>query len=112
MDRRTSPRNLGARGEAIAARFLTDRGCRILGRNVRVGPDEIDLVVSDGAVVVAVEVKCTTNGDDPVLAVDDEKFAHLERAVFGYPRRIGRIDIVAIELGSSGATIRWLRNVD
>jgi putative endonuclease len=112
MDRRTSPRDLGAKGEAIAARFLRDRGCRIIDRNVRVGPDEIDLVVRDGRVVVAVEVKCTTNGDDPVLAVDDEKFAHLERAVYGYPRRIGRIDIVAVELGSAGATIRWLRDID
>lgn len=112
MDGRTSARELGSRGEAIAARFLRDRDCRILGQNVRVGSDEIDLVIADGAVVAAVEVKCTTNGDDPVLAVDDEKFAHLERAVFGYPGRIARIDIVAIELDDSAATIRWLRNVD
>jgi putative endonuclease len=112
MDGRTLPRQIGARGEAIAARFLEDRGCSIIGRNVRVGSDEIDLVVRDGADVVAVEVKCTTTGDDPLLAVDDEKFANLERAASGHRQRIVRIDIVSVQLNRDGATIRWLRDVE
>ena len=50
-------RALGASGEALAARHLERRGCRILERNVRCGRGEIDLVAIDGGTIVFVEVK-------------------------------------------------------
>ena len=102
----------GVRGEDIAARFLVSRGCALVDRNARVGSDEIDLVVRDGAVLVAVEVKTSTNGDDPIEAVDEEKFARLARAVTGYRSYIGRIDVIGVAVEPGGATVRWLRGVD
>ena len=50
---------LGRRGERLAARRLARSGYRILGRNVRLGRDEADLVAlaPDGRTVVVVEVK-------------------------------------------------------
>src|SRR3712207_8161128 len=43
---------LGARGERIAAAFLTDAGLRVLDRNWRCRDGELDLVVRDGNALV------------------------------------------------------------
>ncbi|WP_338046397.1 YraN family protein [Polyangium spumosum] len=47
----------GARAEDAAADHFVRMGNTILGRNVRVGRAEIDLLVRDGAVIVVVEVR-------------------------------------------------------
>ena len=47
----------GARAEALAALELEARGFTILGRNVRLGHLELDLVARRGALVVIVEVR-------------------------------------------------------
>lgn len=54
---------VGRRGERIAARYLKQRGFRVLGRNVHVGVGEADLVClsPDGSAVVVVEVKARTS---------------------------------------------------
>ncbi len=54
---RIPSRVLGARGERRAAWFYRLRGYRIVGRNVRLGGGEIDLVVQRGGLLVFVEVK-------------------------------------------------------
>lgn len=50
---------IGSRGEKIACRFLQSLGYRILGRNVHLAKDEIDILAWDpvDAVVVFAEVK-------------------------------------------------------
>lgn len=48
---------LGRAGEAEAARFLEDRGYRIVARNVRADRVEIDLIARRGVLLVFVEVK-------------------------------------------------------
>lgn len=45
----------------MAARFLEMRGYRILARNWRHARGELDLVVTDGEAVIAVEVKTRTS---------------------------------------------------
>ena len=50
-------RELGRRGERLAAEHLRRRGCVVLERNVRLGRGEIDLIVRDGDALVFVEVK-------------------------------------------------------
>lgn len=47
----------GECGERIAEEFLRARGYAILGRNLRAGRRELDLVVARGSTLVAVEVK-------------------------------------------------------
>jgi putative endonuclease len=47
----------GRLGEEAAARFLHDRGWKIIARNWRHGRDELDLVARDGAVLVFCEVR-------------------------------------------------------
>jgi len=51
-------RTLGRLGEDIAADHLRKRGFEILDRNVRTAAGEIDLIATDGARLVFVEVKC------------------------------------------------------
>ncbi|MGI9667040.1 MAG: YraN family protein [Acidimicrobiia bacterium] len=109
MNRRT---RVGAVGEDLACRMLLQRGLRILERNLRVGKDEIDVVVADHRRVIAVEVKTTSTGADPLLAFDDAKINNLLRAADMYGNvRISRIDVVAVRLGPWGAEMRWLQGV-
>ena len=48
---------LGAYGEQVAARHLTEAGLTVLERNWRCPLGEIDLVLRDGATLVVCEVK-------------------------------------------------------
>ncbi len=98
------PRTLGERGEAIAARYLRRRRFRIIGRGVRTGLGELDLVAVDGRTVVFVEVK-TRRSDQygsPAEAVDLKKQRRLTRLAVTYLKRHGlleypaRFDVVAI----------------
>ncbi len=47
----------GAAGEVLAARYLRDQGYELLGANYRTRFGEIDIIASDGAYIVFVEVK-------------------------------------------------------
>ena len=48
---------LGTWGEGLAARFLEDRGYRILTTNYRCAYGEVDIVAQDGQELVFVEVR-------------------------------------------------------
>ena len=47
----------GQKGEAAAARYYLDRGCRLLTHNYRTRMGELDLVLMEGETVVIAEVK-------------------------------------------------------
>jgi len=108
---RTTRATTGNTGERFAASFLGQRSCRIVDGNARVEADEIDLVVRHRGQLVAVEVKTSTNGDDPLEAVDDAKFSRMERAAAGYQSPISRIDLIGIEIRPEHVTVRWLQGV-
>jgi putative endonuclease len=97
-------RDLGAYGEACAARFLTDRGMVVLDRNWRCEAGEIDLVLRDGGVLVVCEVKSRTTDrfGHPVEAVSEQKAARLRRLAARWlaahrvtPREV-RLDLVGV----------------
>ncbi|MEA4913023.1 MAG: YraN family protein [Christensenella sp.] len=52
-----STTSVGRGGEARAQAFLMERGYKLLRRNYRSGPREIDLIMQDGETVVFIEVK-------------------------------------------------------
>lgn len=54
----------GRRAEVIAAIWLTLRGYRIIGHNVRTPMGEIDLIARRGQVVAFVEVKARTGASE------------------------------------------------
>ncbi len=96
----------------MAAQFLSHRGCAILARNVWADGGEIDLIIKDRGRIAAVEVKTTTDGSDPIEAVDDHKMALIARTIASVGTRIDRVDVVTVALSPTGAQIRWLRGLD
>ena len=84
---------IGAAGEAAATARLRDLGWLVLGRNLRVGQDELDVVALEPGrppTLVIVEVRSRTGSRFGAAAesVDDRKVARLYRAAMAL-RRVG-----------------------
>jgi len=73
--------HFGRAAEAAAARYLQARGWTLLGRNVRIGRGELDLIVRRGDVLAFVEVKARRSGScgTPEDAVDGRKRRQVAR---------------------------------
>jgi putative endonuclease len=105
----------GRAAEAMAAAYLELIGCRLLARNVRRNGVEVDVVALDGRTQVVVEVRCRNRADFGSAAetIDHEKRRRLIRAVHAIAGEHAgpvRIDVIAIDVGSEGATLRHYRN--
>ena len=95
---------LGRYGEELAARYLRERGMRVLERNWRCPEGEIDIVALDGDCLVVCEVKTRagTGAGDPVEAVTHEKVGRLRRLTAVYlrtrsrPVARARIDVIGV----------------
>jgi putative endonuclease len=94
----------GDRGERAAVRYLRRSGLKILARQARTLPGEIDIVALDGDWVVFIEVK-TRHSDArgrPWEAVTPDKQRRLTRAALAWLKsrdwldRRCRFDVVAI----------------
>jgi Holliday junction resolvase-like predicted endonuclease len=77
---------------------------------VRVGRGEIDLLMRIDGIVVAAEVK-TRYGADPLLQMTEEKERRMLDAAGRVRPRPARIDVLSVEFGTSGATVRWIRGL-
>lgn len=116
---RMSPRELGKKGEELAARYLADQGYRIVGRNVKLTFGEADIVAEgpDQITMVVIEVKTRLRRAGqpelsalitPEQAVDEEKRRTLLRIIRhlaasnGWVQRPLRIDVVAIDWHQEG----------
>lgn len=107
MDRQ----ELGRRGEELAARFLTERGWRILARNFRSGHKEVDLIARRAGVLAFVEVK-TRRGRSfghPLASITWRKRTEVTAAARGWlrdhpppPGTIRRFDAVAVHVAPGG----------
>lgn len=101
-------REVGQRGEAVAAAYLRRSGMRVVARNWRCRHGELDLVAIDAEALVAVEVKTRTGlgFGHPAEAVTRAKQARLRRLVAELLRTtpaLGgvaavRVDVVAVLL--------------
>jgi len=107
-------KDLGARGEKLAASLLRQKGYKILERNFRCRLGEIDIVAQDGDTLVFVEVKTrwSEKFGPPEEAVTARKLRSIEKTgqYFrllhpGLPEA-ERIDVVAIELDGAGKVTR------
>jgi putative endonuclease len=103
-------RDIGSRGERIAAHHLEALGYEILAMNWRSGRYEIDIVARLGRTVAFVEVKTRSPGPQrPAEAVDRRKRRHLVRAANGWiaTRSPGaseyRFDVIAVRLGGGAS---------
>jgi putative endonuclease len=102
---------LGAYGERVASAHLTSGGMVVLDRNWRCDLGELDLVLRDGDVLVACEVK-TRSSDlcgSPHEAVGAEKLARLHTLLWRWCEEHDvrpaetRVDVVAVLRPRRGA---------
>jgi putative endonuclease len=102
-----STKATGDRAEAIAAAELEKRGFAVIGRNVRVGRLELDVIAQRGRLVVFCEVRARTRHGiaAPYESIDRRKIERLRRAALGWlAARTGpavdvRFDVASIVLG-------------
>jgi putative endonuclease len=121
----SSHTRLGAKGEDLAARYLTEQGFRIMDRNYRFERNEVDLVCfepdedNEGGELVFVEVK-TRSGlgyGAPEEAVTEDKQRALRGVADAYlhERKLegaaARFDVVSVVLRQDDTpTIEHYRN--
>ena len=100
---RTSTVAIGRAAERRVAEHLGERGYVVLGVNVRVGRDELDVVALDGRTVVIVEVRTRTNESrgNAFESVTRAKASRLRRAAERYFAEHDadevRIDVAAVD---------------
>ncbi len=94
---------LGDRGENLAARFLRNKGYKIILRNYRCVLGEIDIVAREGKTLVFVEVKTRSQDDpQPEQQVNPAKQHQLTKvgryylSRYGQPQPPARFDVIAI----------------
>jgi putative endonuclease len=106
----------GSAGERLAARFLEEKGLKILERNFRTREGEIDLIALDGEIIVFTEVKTrrSTTCGYPIEAVDDKKqeqiryIAEIYLAKNGWMEREIRYDTFTLRFDRDKG--KWLYN--
>lgn len=102
----------GAAAEESAARYLAERGLRVIERNFRVRGGEIDLICRDGATLVFVEVRLRRRSDygGAAASITAAKQAKIVMAARHWLVRHGespcRFDCVLLD----GEHIEWLRD--
>lgn len=104
---------IGAYGEQVAARHLTELGMAVLERNWRCDEGEIDILLRDGATLVVCEVKTRSSlaAGTPHEAITDAKLARLKRLGERWAHERGirpdgiRIDLVAVLRPVRGAAV-------
>jgi putative endonuclease len=111
---------LGAYGERLAERHLVGQGMVLLDRNWRCEEGELDLVLRDGPVLVACEVKTRTSTchGHPHEAITDDKLARLLRLGerWAEAHRVRppetRVDLVAVlQPGKGPALVEHVRGL-
>ena len=85
----------GAEAEAWVAQELEGQGWTVIGRNVRIGGGELDLVVQRDGAVRFVEVKARSAGDDPLEALTPHKQRKLRQAAEGWLQQAAPVEEAA-----------------
>ena len=117
---RTTRQQRGTRAEDDAAAYLAQAGWQVIGRNIRVGRDEIDILATDPGpppALVFVEVRGAASAvfGMPEERVDRAKVGHLYRAARLLPveRQLPRrVDLVIVDRRTGRAVFRHLRALE
>ncbi len=113
-------RIFGDKGEALAAKFLIDKGYIILHKQYKSPFGEIDLVCQFGEEVVFVEVKTRRSNKFgyPEESVTRQKIKHIENTANHYLKnkyltdRQWRVDVIAIEIFDGETKILHFESID
>lgn len=102
-------KEVGQFGENLACDFLQGKGYKIIGRNVKVSFQEIDIISQRGDLIVFVEVKTRTGNSfgEGELAVDSYKINNLKKAMENYSYANSfdlenvRLDLIVVDIDKS-----------
>jgi len=105
---RNARKELGAKGEGLAAKFLKRRGYRIIQRNYRCKLGEIDIIAERDRTTVFVEVrsKQTEGFGPPQYSITAAKRRQISKVALSYIREknlVGqscRFDVIAVTFSS------------
>ena len=109
---RISPQQaLGYKGEKFAVQHLKNKGFKVIARNWRHASGEIDIIASDGPVLVFVEVKARSqsSGNAAYYAVNKKKKESLRKACVQYLKSLKvkpkhyRFDVIEVGLMANKA---------
>lgn len=110
-------KKIGSEGENLAATHLKSLGYEILGRNVRIKHDEIDILAKDGNMLVFVEVKTRVSDSYgvPEDFVNYQKEQHMIRFAENYIyendwRGESRFDIIAVHFQGRNTVLRHIED--
>lgn len=117
---RTVRQRHGADAEELAVKWLIERGWRVVGRNVKVGRDEIDIVAIDPGpppALVCVEVRSARSDafGAPEEQIHRRKVGHLYRAMGAlqaHAQMGRRVDALIVDRRSAAFQIRYLRGLE
>ncbi len=112
----TYQREIGNKGEQIAADHLKDKGYQLLDHNFHTRYGELDLVMLDKGMVVFVEVKTRTSETfgSPEESITSSKMEHIQNTGLLWLQEHEespedwRIDVVSILLNRNGQ----LKNIE
>jgi putative endonuclease len=114
---------LGRRAELVVADELFARGFSVIGRNVRLGALELDVIARRGPLLVVVEVRVRGSGSwvGPFESVTRAKRARLLRAVDRFWRQRAetaladvervRIDVAAVTFDAGRTRVEYAEGV-
>lgn len=111
---------LGKKGEAIAVKFLIQKGFKIVETNYRIRAGEIDIVAIDKDTLVYIEVKTRTSSEFglPEESVTPRKIKYIVQSAKFYRNsrknlpELERIDVLSINLSNpQKALVRHIENV-
>ena len=113
-------RAIGEDAERVAEDHLVRDGFRVLWRNTRIGPLEVDLVVKKDDLVAIVEVRTRGPGsfEGPLASITRNKRLSLLKAARGLWRgrlkkmtdvlRV-RIDVIGLTYQDGVPTVEWIK---
>lgn len=104
---------LGRKGEDLALEYMVAQGYEIVGRNLRPGNVEVDILAAKDDVIAVVEVKSRKSAlVHPAHSVDGVKRARLARAARAlsqtYPSKSIRFDVISIIISAGKNEIEYL----
>jgi len=99
----TESKDLGNKGEDLAADFLNKNGCRILFRNWKYGKYEIDIIAENKEFIIFAEVKTRAEAplDPPANSITRDKQKAMIWAAEAYVKRYqidkeSRFDVIIV----------------
>lgn len=110
-------RKRGRRGEALALKYLSERGLQIAEKNWRCSFGELDIIAQSGEILVVIEVKSAGKESifRPEFRVNKRKRDRIKRLTRAYLKshRIDspvRYDVVTVVWSTTGVKIEHIEN--